>query len=63
VGGSFDSLLVTAHDRTIGIPAFVVAAQAPSAEAIHAAVRALVPQDIWDKLNAQREQYVREHEN
>jgi hypothetical protein len=62
VGGSHDFLRVIAHDRTIDIPAFVVATQAANADAITAAVRALVPQNIWDKLNAQREQYVHEHE-
>ena len=62
VGGSYDTLRVTAHDRHIDIPAFVITAQAAAADAITAAVRALVPQDLWDKLNAQREQYVREHE-
>jgi hypothetical protein len=63
VGGSHDSLRVTAHDQTITIPSFMIAAQAPSAESINAAVRALVPQAQWDKLDAQRAQYVKEHEN
>jgi hypothetical protein len=62
VGGSYDFLRITAHDRQIDIPPFVIPAQAPSAEAISAAVQGLVPQGIWDKLNAQREQYVRDHE-
>jgi hypothetical protein len=62
VGGSHDALRVTAHDRTIDIPSFVISTQAAAADDITTAVRALVPDNIWDKLNAQREQYVREHE-
>jgi hypothetical protein len=62
VGGSYDSLQVTAHGQQIEIPSFVIAAQATAAEDIATAVRALVPQDLRDKLNTQREQYVREHE-
>lgn len=62
VGGSFDSLHVTAHDQNITIPSFVIPAQASAAKDIATAVRALVPQNIWDKLNSQREQYVAEHE-
>jgi hypothetical protein len=63
VGGSYDSLQVTAHGQQINIPSFVIPLQAAAAEDITTAVRALVPQDLWDKLNTQREQYVREHEN
>lgn len=62
VGGSYDSLKVTAHDRQIDIPSFVIPAQSAAVEAIGAAVRALVPQHLWDKLNTQREQYVRDFE-
>jgi hypothetical protein len=62
VGGSFDSLQVAAHSQHITIPSFVIPTQANAAQDISTAVRALVPQTIWDKLNAQREQYVTEHE-
>jgi hypothetical protein len=61
VGGSYDSLQVTAHGQQIKIPSFLIAAQAAAAEDMAVAVRALVPPDIWNKLNAQREQYVKEH--
>ncbi len=61
VGGSSDSLEVTAHNRQINIPSFVIAAQATAANDIAAAVRGLVPQDIWNKLNLQREQYMAAH--
>ena len=63
VGGSYDSLHVAAHGQQIGIPSFVIATQAAAVEDMATAVRALVPQDLWDKLNAQRERYVSEHEN
>jgi hypothetical protein len=62
VGGSSDALQVTAHGQQIEIPSFVITPQAAASDNIGAAVQALVPQDIRDKLNAQREQYVREHE-
>jgi hypothetical protein len=62
VGGGSDSVQVTAHGQQIEIPSFVIAAQAAAAEDIATAVRALAPQDLWDKLSTQREQYVREHE-
>lgn len=62
VGGSYDSWQVTAHGQQITIPSFVIQTQAKAAEDIATAVRALVPQQLWDKLNAQREQYVRDYE-
>ncbi len=62
VGGSYDSLHVTAHGQQITIPSFVIQTQANAAEDISTAIRVLVPQNIWDKLNARREQYVTEHE-
>ena len=61
VGGSGEWLTATAHGRTIEIPAYVVESQEPAAEEIYAAIRALVPQAIWDRLHAQREQYMEEH--
>jgi hypothetical protein len=62
VGGSSQSMQVTAHQKTITIPSYVAPDQASAAEAMAAAVSAAVPQAIWDKLNAQREAYVRERE-
>jgi hypothetical protein len=61
VGGSYDSLQVTAHRQQIDIPSFVVPLQATAAEDMTAAVRALVPHTIWYKLDTQREQYMAEH--
>jgi hypothetical protein len=63
VGGSSDSLTITAHGQQITIPAFVVSTQAAAAEDITTALRALAPQDLLDKLNTQREQYQQEHSN
>ena len=62
VGGSYDSLHVTAHGQQIAIPSFVLPTQVTAAEDLSAAVRTLVPQNIWNRLNLQREQYVAEHE-
>jgi hypothetical protein len=61
VGGSSQSVTITANDQQIEIPSFVLPEQQSSAAAIHAAIEALVPQEIWDRLNAQREQYMEEH--
>jgi hypothetical protein len=58
VGGSYDSLDVTAHGRQVSIPSFVIPAQRAAADDISKAIRALVPQDAWDKLDTQRKQYV-----
>ncbi len=61
VGGSSEWLTVTAAGRLIEIPAFVVPAQASRAEAIYAALRSAVPETIWSKLEAQRQEYVEAH--
>jgi hypothetical protein len=58
VGGSSDDVRITAHGRQVEIPSFVVQEQAARADAITAAVRALVPPAIWEKLTTQREEYV-----
>ena len=63
VGGSYDSLSITAHGKQITIPSFVIPAQAAAAEDISAALRALVPISLWDKLTTQREKYQQEQSN
>jgi hypothetical protein len=63
VGGGSESLLVTAHGRQITIPSYVILLQAAAVEGMAEAIRALVPQTLWDKLNTQREQYMQEHSN
>jgi hypothetical protein len=61
VGGSHFATTLTANGETVTIPSFVVADQTAAQGEISAAIVGLVPQDIWDKLEGQREQYVEEH--
>jgi hypothetical protein len=61
VGGSSEWLTVTANGREIEIPAYVLASQASAAAEVYSATKALAPQAVWDKLTAQREEYVQEH--
>jgi len=61
VGGSSQSVTVLVRERQIVIPSFVLPAHESSAAAIYAAIEAFVPQEIWNKLDAQREQYVQKH--
>jgi hypothetical protein len=63
VGGSYDSVSITAHGKQISIPSFVIHAQAAAAEDISIALHALVPPDLWGKLDTQRGQYQQEHSN
>jgi hypothetical protein len=61
VGGSSESMTVTANGKQIEIPVYVIPELADAAAEMYAAVTTLVPETIWDKLNVQREQYVQEH--
>ena len=61
VGGSHSTLMILADGRTVDIPAFPAAA-ADQADGAKSAVIAVVPGDIWDRLTAQRDQYVQEHQ-
>ncbi len=61
VGGSSSSAGITAHAQNVAIPSFVVASQAAAQAEISAAFVALVPQPIWDKLESQRQTYVKEY--
>jgi len=58
VGGSLEFITVTAHGKIIKIPAFVISQQVSKARKIYAAINALVPQSIWDKLISMRETYM-----
>jgi len=62
IGGSSEQLTVTAQGAEYTIPSFVVANQQNAASEVMAAINALVPQDIWDRLDLQREQYMEEHQ-
>jgi hypothetical protein len=61
VGGSRQSMTVTAGGKQVALEAHLVSDQEASAEAMYSAVEALVPKEIWDKLNARREQYMQEN--
>ncbi len=61
VGGSHFSTGLTANGETVEIPSFVVANQAAAQGQISEALVGVVPQDIWDRLEAQRQQYVEEN--
>lgn len=63
VGGSSEDMSVVAGGRTITIPSFLPSAQQARAEAIYAALRAVVPQAIFDDLEARRAAYEAEHAN
>ncbi len=62
VGGSHASLSVTAGDREVEIPNFVTPERQEHAARIYDAIRALVPQALWDKLEAQREGYIEQRQ-
>ena len=63
VGGSHFTVTLTANSETTEIPRFVVADQAAAQSTISEAFVALVPQEVWDKLESQREAYIRDHSN
>ena len=61
VGGSHSTLTIVASGKTIDIPAFP-ARMAEQADSAKSAVYSAVPAEIWDRLAAQRDQYVQEHQ-
>lgn len=61
VGGSSAVLDVTAAGNILTVPAFP-ASGSDQADQAKQAVYSAVPGDIWERLNAQRDQYVQEHE-
>jgi hypothetical protein len=61
VGGSYAATSLTANGASVTIPSFVVPAQSAAQGEIAAAINAQVPQEIWDRLQAQRDAYVAEH--
>lgn len=62
VGGSSQSLLVTAQGVEYWIPSFVEPSQSEAADRILVHVRLLAPSALLGKLEAQREQYMQENE-
>jgi hypothetical protein len=61
VGGSYATTSLTANGASVSIPSSVVPAQSAAQGEIAAAINAQVPQEIWDRLQAQRDAYVAEH--
>jgi hypothetical protein len=61
VGGSSANMTVVAAGRTVTIPAFLPPAQQGRAETIYATLRGVVPQAIFDDLEARRAAYELEH--
>jgi len=62
LGTRSESLTVIAGGVQTVLPSFVIPEQQGSASRITAAVNTLVPQEIWTKLEAQREQYMEEYQ-
>ncbi len=57
VGGSLESLEITTADKQVSVPSHLNARDAASLRELYDAVRALVPQDIWDRLLARRQAF------
>ncbi len=60
VGGSNQTLIVTAWGKRIKVEDYLVSDQQVSAKVMYAAVQALVPKDIGERLKARRQQYMQE---
>jgi hypothetical protein len=63
VGGSNQTLVVTARGQRIKVEDYLVSEQQVSAKAMYTAVQALVPKEIWERLQAKRQQYMQEQAN
>ena len=59
VGGSYEYLSVAGNGKKIEIPPFVIPEQNESANNIYSAIRAITPEVILDKLEAQRQEYMK----
>lgn len=62
VGGSVQWAEITAGGKTYKVPTQLQGFQESAAASLYEAVKALVPQATWDKLEAQREQYVKDYQ-
>lgn len=60
VGGSYSWMDVTADGETIEVPSFPQ--DATGLEAIYDAIEDLVPDEIWESLNSQQQDYVDSYE-
>jgi hypothetical protein len=61
VGGSNQTLVVTAQGKRITVEDYLVSEQQGSAKVMYEAVQAMVPKEIWERLQAKRQQYMQEH--
>ena len=61
VGGSNQTLVVTAQGKRIKVEDYLISEQQVSAKVMYAAVHALVPKEIWERLQARRSKYMQEH--
>lgn len=60
VGGSNQTLVVTAMGKQIRVEDYLVSEQQVLANVMYAAVQVLVPKEIWERLQAKRQQYMQE---
>lgn len=63
VGGSNQTLIVTAQGKRIKVEDYLVSEQQVSAKVMYATVQALVPKEIWERLQVRRQQYMQEHQH
>ena len=61
VGGGYVTLAVTASGQRVDIPGFLEPPDDQAVGEVHAAIEALVPEAIWNKLRAQHEEYKQAH--
>ncbi|MGH9425940.1 MAG: hypothetical protein ACRD2L_06525 [Terriglobia bacterium] len=61
VGGSKQTMVVTVRGKRITVKDHLVDEQEAPAEAMYSAVKALVPKEIWDRLQEKRKHYMEEH--
>lgn len=61
VGGEVESAQMTVDGRTYAIPFAVSPVDHGRVQAAYAAIRALAPAALWEKLAAQRQAYMDEH--
>ncbi len=57
IGGSLESLTIETPDKTAAVPSRLNARDAADMRELYDAVRALVPQPIWDSLWARRQAF------
>jgi hypothetical protein len=62
-GAGSESMVVTASGVQVQTPTYVNDEQNRMLAEIYAAVNALVPKDIWEKLMTQRDEYIEEHKD